>query len=206
MTRTRSNHHHKRPDWKPTFLTALATTGLVNRAAEIANIDRVTAYRARDTKNRTGHSLAEAQRFAQAWDNALEAVGDRIELEIMRRAIEGVEQPYDVYYKGEKIGTQIYRHYSDRLLVFLAKAFRPERYGPHWGEPDLAPESDSAPDLLEATRQLANQRWEKLAPLVAERIALYKLNRESTNATPLNPPASSEPAPGPNFPEESTYP
>lgn len=202
MSKTRTRRYtRKRPDWKPLFLKALATTGLVGRSAQLAGIDRVTAYRARNLKNRTGHNLVEAQRFAQAWDDALEVVGDRIELEIMRRALDGTEQPYDVYYKGEKVGTQFYRHYSDRLLIFLAKAFRPERYGAHWGDPAT---SEAEPDLLEATRQLAQERWQKLAPIVAERIALYKLNRESQNATPLNPPDPSQPPTGPNFPEDST--
>lgn len=207
----------KRADWKPAFLAALAQTGLVNKAAEIAGISPGTAHRARELKDRKGANLAAAQRFAEAWDNAIQNVADFIETEIFRRAIHGTEQPYDVFYKGEKIGTQVYRNYSDRLLIVLAKAYRPERYGRHWGlpgQPESAPLPEEAPiNLLKETQELAQQRWDELRPLVARRLAALQANTsieiidgdqspESKNATP--PPTSADS--NSQFPPESTAP
>jgi hypothetical protein len=208
MTRTRLHHHRKRTNWKPAFLAALAETGLVNQAAKTAGITPATAHHARDLKNRTGPNLAEAQRFAQAWEDALQSVADHIESEIFRRAIEGVDLPHDVYYKGEKVGTQMIRTYSDRLLIFLAKAYRPDRFGRHWGlpgQPESAPLPEEEPfDILKETQELAQKRWDELRPLVAHRLAVMELARKDaqTNDTPSSP----DQYPTNQFPPESETP
>ena len=41
------------------------------------------------------------------------------------RARRGVARP--IFYKGEQVGE--YRHYDERLTMFLLRSFRPERYG-----------------------------------------------------------------------------
>ncbi len=55
---------------------------------------------------------------------AKDAGADVLEEEIRRRAVEGVEEP--VYYQGEIVGHV--RKYSDILLIFAAKAARPEKF------------------------------------------------------------------------------
>lgn len=62
--------------------------------------------------------------FAEAWDDALNEAMDVAEGEIYRRAVRGVVRK--VFYKDQEID-QV-REYSDTLLIFLAKAHRPEKY------------------------------------------------------------------------------
>jgi len=59
--------------------------------------------------------------FGQVWEIGLDAVED----EAIRRAYDGVEHP--VYGGGPHFGSV--RKYSDPLLIFLLKYFRPQRYG-----------------------------------------------------------------------------
>jgi hypothetical protein len=180
---------HKNPArWKPVFLRALAQTGLVSEAAKHANITVRTVQRARDTKNRAGPNLLEAQTFARDWDNALEQFSDSVELEIKRRAIDGVERESPIYYKGEQVGIKVTRVYSDRLLMFLAKALRPQRYGPHWNTPDQFRIANQPPDssLLDEARERAKQRWAQLVPHI------LKVFNAQPNPDP-HPPLLSEP-------------
>lgn len=58
------------------------------------------------------------------WNESLELFADRLEEEMARRAIEGVEKP--VFYKGEEVGT--IREFSDTLAIALAKGVRPEKF------------------------------------------------------------------------------
>ena len=97
------------------FLETLRATGNVSESALVAGISRSRVYQVR----------AQSQPFADAWDDAVSAVEDRIEAEAIRRAVDGVEEPY--YYQGKECGTV--RKYSDPLLMFLLKTRCPERYG-----------------------------------------------------------------------------
>ena len=62
--------------------------------------------------------------FAAAWRKAFAEGTAALEDEALRRAVEGTEQP--IYYAGQLVGST--RVYSDRLLMFLLKARRPEKY------------------------------------------------------------------------------
>ena len=101
-------------DWHFAFLSELAKSCNVSRAAEVAGIGRRTAYEHRE--------LSEG--FAAAWDDAIEQGIDALEFEARRRAMDGCERP--VVSQGEIIATV--REYSDPLTIFLLKAHRPERY------------------------------------------------------------------------------
>ncbi len=96
------------------FLEALAETASVSRAAEASGIVRTRWYacRRRDSA------------FAAAWDEALDQGSDALEDEAVRRALEGVEKP--VFRGNEVVG--YLREYSDRLLILMLKARRPERF------------------------------------------------------------------------------
>lgn len=110
-------------DWRESFLKALALTGVVQSAADAANIGRKTAYRERDKD----------PEFAKQWDDALESALDTLEKEAWRRAVEGVEEP-------SKFG--LIRKYSDTLLIFLLKANRPAKYRDTYKAPVPQPPED----------------------------------------------------------------
>jgi hypothetical protein len=100
--------------WRAVFLRALAQTCNVAAACRAAAVGRATVYRHRERD----------PKFADAYDDAFEQATDLLELECRRRAIEGVDRP--VFYKGRQVGTV--KVYSDRLLIFLLEAARPEKY------------------------------------------------------------------------------
>lgn len=97
------------------FITALAQHGNVTAAALAAGFSRSSAYRHR----------SQDPAFAQAWDAAIDEATDLLASEAMRRALQGVEEIR--YFKGEPIGTV--RKYSDQLLMFLLRAYRPSVFG-----------------------------------------------------------------------------
>ena len=109
-----SNVTKKPEEKKEKFLQALATGGNVTFAAAAAGIARRTAYRWRD----------EDPDFATAWESAAEEAADRLEQEAWRRAIHGTDEP--VHYQGRRV--DVVKRYSDTLLIFLLKGFRPEKY------------------------------------------------------------------------------
>ncbi|HEX8062944.1 MAG TPA: hypothetical protein VF535_06985 [Allosphingosinicella sp.] len=100
------------------FIEVLADTGLVSAAARAVGMSRESAYRLR----RSAHGAA----FARAWDAARHHGGGVVEDIAFERALEGVEQ--NVYDEnGEVVCTK--RVYNDRLLMFLLRHLKPERYG-----------------------------------------------------------------------------
>jgi hypothetical protein len=103
------------PHWRFLFLNALRETGNISAAARAAGKSRTAVYRRR-TKSAD---------FACRWDDALEEAADWLELEALRRAVEGTEEGR--YFQGQMIGT--ITRYSDSLLMFLLKARRPHLYG-----------------------------------------------------------------------------
>ena len=99
------------------FIEVLADTGLVSLAAKEVGMSRKSAYAMR----RAAHAGA----FARAWDQARERAGAIIEDIAFERAIEGVEvETYDG--DGALAGTRTV--YNDRLLTFLLRHLKPERY------------------------------------------------------------------------------
>ena len=99
------------------FIEELADTGQVGLAARAVGMSRESAYKLR----RAAHAAA----FARAWDSARRHAGSLIEDIAFERAIEGVE--HNVYNEyGEAICTK--RVYNDRLLTFLLRHLKPERY------------------------------------------------------------------------------
>ncbi len=100
---------------KQKFIQDLALHGNVSEAAKTALVSRSSLYRYR----------AANPEFAKAWDAAREQATDNLADEAMRRAINGVEEVR--YFKGEPVGTV--RKYSDQLLMFLLRAYRPQVFG-----------------------------------------------------------------------------
>jgi hypothetical protein len=139
--------------WSKFFLADLRLSGNVTHAAEVAGIDRGTAYKRRD-KNKT---------FRHKWDEAMLEARERLEIEARRRAEQGVERLK--FHKGELIMVPVFdeedrpimvpilddegepseredgrprvmplmapyreHEYSDTLLIFLIKHNWPEKY------------------------------------------------------------------------------
>jgi hypothetical protein len=122
------------------FIEMLADTGLVSAAAKAVGLSRESAYRLR----RSPHGAA----FARAWDAARHHAGGLVEDIAFERAFEGVE--HNVYDEnGEVVCTR--RAYSDRLLMFLLRNLKPERYG---AAPERSPAEPDAPPAIELEASL----------------------------------------------------
>ena len=103
----------KLTDNQRAFLKSFGVTGSITKAAEAAQVDRSQHYRWLDDAV-----------YSEAFDGAREEAAQTLEDEAVKRAHEGVLEP--VFYKGKPAGAV--RKYSDSLLVFLLKGFRPEKY------------------------------------------------------------------------------
>lgn len=62
--------------------------------------------------------------FVEAFEGARQDITEKLEVEAIRRAYEGVDEP--VYYRGFNVGT--IKRYADTLLIFLLKGAAPEKY------------------------------------------------------------------------------
>lgn len=103
------------PKRRLNFLQSLrGTGGNVTLSCEMAGISKRAAYDWREVD----------PNFATAWNEAVEAGTEELELEARRRALIGVEEP--VFYQGEICGTV--RKYSDTLMIFMLKGRRPDKY------------------------------------------------------------------------------
>jgi hypothetical protein len=128
------------------FLKALAETGIVSVAVEIAATSRTRVYELR--KRSPG--------FAAGWEEAEERAADALEAEAWRRAVVGVQESL---VSGGKVvrdddGQPIaIRRYSDALMLALLKARRPDKFKDRAVvEHDI---TDGLADRLEAARQRA---------------------------------------------------
>ena len=102
------------PKARGKFLEALAAGWSVRHAAALTThaFQRWYEQRAAD------------EEFAEAWAQALEQGTQRIEDEMLRRGVEGWDEP--VFQKGELVGHV--RRYSDQILAQLHRIRRPDLY------------------------------------------------------------------------------
>jgi hypothetical protein len=98
------------------FLQALAACGCVTHACRAVGMSRESAYQLYNRPSAAG--------FRRAWDAALDCSLRMVEDEAWSRALNGVARP--VFYQGEQVGE--YRHYDERLTMFLLRYRRPHRY------------------------------------------------------------------------------
>jgi len=99
------------------FLKALAACGCVTDACRAVGMSRESAYQ---LYNRPASAA-----FRRAWDAALDCAGSLVEDGAWERSIKGVARP--IFYKGEQVGE--YRHFDERLTMFLLRYRRAHRYG-----------------------------------------------------------------------------
>jgi len=122
------------------FIEALAASKCVDQACRVVGMSDTSAYTLR---NRPCGAA-----FARAWDLALDCQMPDLEQSAIDRARYGVTRP--IFYKGEQVGE--YRHFDERLTMFLLRSRRPARYG-KWLEkapqPQPQPQSASEPTPAE---------------------------------------------------------
>ena len=111
------------------FIEALAETGIVEEACRRVGMSRTAA----DNLRRRACGAP----FRRAWEAALDYSLYRIEEDAFTRSRRGVARP--IFHKGEQVGE--WRHYDERLTMFLLRSYRPDRYGKA-RDRLLAPECD----------------------------------------------------------------
>jgi hypothetical protein len=99
------------------FIEALAATKCVDEACRRVGMSDTSAYELRQRSCGAD--------FARAWDAALDFQMPALEQAALERSIHGVPRP--IFHKGEQVGE--YRHFDERLTMFLLRSYRPERYG-----------------------------------------------------------------------------
>ncbi len=105
-------------------MTAEIKQEFLRHLLETANVSEAAA-RLKITRSRFYEQRQKDPAFCQAWAEAVGATTDRLEAEAIRRAVDGVEEPY--FYQGRECGRV--RKYSDPLMKFLLQHRLPERYG-----------------------------------------------------------------------------
>jgi hypothetical protein len=99
---------------KSAFLAAFRATASVVKAAKAVRLERGMHYQ----------WLASDPAYGKAFEDARIHAVQILEDEAVRRAHEGYLEP--IYYQGEEVGVVL--KYSDALLMFLLRGWKPERY------------------------------------------------------------------------------
>lgn len=137
------------PQRQRDFIAALADCGVVEQARQTVNMSRASCSRLR----------RESPAFAAAWEAAIAHAANGLVDIAFDRAFNGTDMP--VFDKdGRRIASR--RQHSDRLLMFLLRAYKPERFRhahKDVRDPGEAPPAAAAP--LEET-------LERLAPVTPE--------------------------------------
>lgn len=130
----RPRHDGWTPDRQFEFIQALADTGCVEDAARHVGMSVQSAYQLRRQPG--------SESFQRAWGLALRAGLDRLADAAMSRALHGVARP--IYQKGELVGE--YRHFDERLTMFLLRTGNPARFG-DWIGKDATTDLSAVRDL-----------------------------------------------------------
>lgn len=123
------------------FLEELVNHGNVSEAARVIGMSRQYAYEFRDGRPaREGHVKALPHpEFAELWDDAEKEFLDKIDAEIVRRAVPGIKRlkqktKVEIAADGTEKTVEIIReattYHSDRLLEFIAKNRHPNYQAP----------------------------------------------------------------------------
>jgi hypothetical protein len=100
------------------FIEKLADCNSVSAAARYVGMTRESARQLR--------RHARARDFRDAWDAALDCSYAEVEEAAAERSKRGVARP--IFYKGEQVGE--WRHFDERLTMFLLRFRRRHRFGP----------------------------------------------------------------------------
>jgi len=102
------------PRVRKKFLAHLLKSAAVFESARKAGVNPRTVYRWKE----------QDKAFAAEWELAIEEYIQRLEEKTDRRAVQGI--PKGIYYEGKRVAIE--QTYSDALLMFRLKRFRPELY------------------------------------------------------------------------------
>jgi hypothetical protein len=105
------------------FLAAYVKTKRTLAASQLTGVSREAHY------NWLRHDV----HYGDHWRRARKMLGDLVEEEVIRRAVDGYAKPV---VHGGKV-TDRYKNYSDRLAVFLLKHLKPEVYNVRQREPEI---------------------------------------------------------------------
>jgi hypothetical protein len=130
-TPLRARHDGWTPEKQIAFVEALAETGVIEEACRRVGMSDTSAYNLR--------MRPDGAPFRQAWDAALDYSLHLAEQDAVVRSRKGVARP--IFYKGEQVGE--WRHYDERLTMFLLRSRRPERYG-KWIDRMLIPDDEES--------------------------------------------------------------
>lgn len=114
LTAARVAMSERTPELENIFFDALAKTGNVFAACRASGLNRTAVYQQKD-KDPT---------FATRWNDALQANIADFEMELKRRAVDGIQDP--VFYRDKIVGYR--RKCSDNLMMFSLSALHPEKY------------------------------------------------------------------------------
>jgi len=138
------------PQRQTEFIAALADCGVVEQVASVVNMSVKSCYRLRRAPG--------AGNFAAAWDAAIHNASKRLLDVAFDRAINGSDEP--VFDKeGRRVGRRMKT--NDRLLMFLLRAYMPDRFRAADADPRLI---DHLPPLALAPVSEALARLEPVAP------------------------------------------
>lgn len=99
---------------KEEFLPLYRRLRNVGKAAQKLGVSRQALYQARESDTE----------FDEQWTAITQDIAEDLEAEAYRRAHDGCRKP--VFYKGKKVGT--IKEYSDTVLIFLLKAYNPQKF------------------------------------------------------------------------------
>jgi len=105
------------------FLAGYVKTKRTLTAAALTGVSRESHY----------YWLKSDPHYREHWRRARVMLGDVVEEEVIRRAIDGYGKP--VVHQGKVTGR--YKNYSDRLAIFLLKHLKPEVYNVRQREPEI---------------------------------------------------------------------
>jgi hypothetical protein len=132
------------PDKQRAFIEALADSGSVATAAQRVDMSESSAYRLR--------RAAGAEAFDRVWSAAIDAASKKLLDTAFERALVGSEEPvFDR--EGHRIGRRLRQ--SDRLLMFLIRAYGPDRFQNAPGR-RTAPDADAVPAAPPVAEALAH--------------------------------------------------
>lgn len=137
---TPATRRHRHDGWTPerqrAFIEALASCGCVAEAARAVGVSENSAYRLRRSPD--------ADSFRMAWTMALDCGLQRLADHARSRALHGVARP--IFHNGEQVGE--WRHFDERLTMFLLRAGDPSRFGQWLGRSATERDRDVAARLL----------------------------------------------------------
>ena len=183
----------RKDGWSPAkqraFIEALADTGSVVTAAQRVGMSEASAYRLRRSPG--------AEAFDRAWSAAIDAAAKKLLDAAFERALVGTDEP--VFDRdGNRVGRRLRQ--SDRLLMFLLRAYAPDRFGERAAAPapavtpvaealvqlhparPAAPAALMAPDDLAMALDIADQCDGDLPPW-------HREDRDDALAVPAAPPS-----------------